>query len=297
MVRSPFLPFFFLLAMGIQAQDRTENGHLLNWNTEITVGRSTVVNGKYELPAFTFTVFEADGRAAAAEWTAAYRSLGGKVKGSGPYKGTGARLEGLNGPATMLTTITQNKKQGSALVEVTLMTNDSTPAPNWGSNGEKVVRDLAVRMNQGVVQKQIDEQQKHVDQLAKDLASAQKVRSKAAGKHAEASAELEQVRKERDDLTRKQADLAAEEIRLQARYPSTKDPADLVRLHRVQKELPTVRKALDKQQQKEADAKQALDRKADSLPGPVGEEQEMQARMDKAMSELEALTRKKEMVK
>jgi hypothetical protein len=65
----------------------------------------------------------------------------------------------------------------------------------------------------------------------------------------------------------------------------------------VQKELPTVRKALDKQQQKEADAKQALDRKADSLPGPVGEEQEMQARMDKAMSELEALTRKKEMVK
>lgn len=290
------LPFTLLLATASQAQDKTESGYLLNWTNRIKVERDTLVNGRYKLPAYTFAVFESDAGIAVGEWVAAYESKGGKVTGSNPYKGTGVAVDGISGPVTVMTTVVRNKKDGTAQVEVALAANDSTPAVDW-EKGEKAVYDLAVRMNKGVVQKQVDEQQKLVDDLTKDLAGAQKDEAKANSKSADAAADLEKAKKEKAKLADKQAKLQSDQVKQQERYGRTNDPKDLKKLTSIQQDLAKVQKDMSKQLKKEADAQKTTNQKQDDIPDAQKEQQELQVKKDKAVSELEALKRKKEAVK
>ncbi len=291
------LPFAFLLTtLAADAQDKTESGYLLNWTNRIKIERDTLVHGKYKLPAYTFAVFETDAGIAVGEWVAAYESKGGKVTGSDPYKGVGVPVDGLSGAVTVMVTVTRNKKDGTALAAVALTQNDSTPAPDW-EKGEKAVYDLAVRMNKGVVQKQVDEQQELVDELTKKLAGAQKDQVKATEQSADAADDLEKAKKEKAKLADKQADLQGEQAKLQEKYTRTNDPKDLEKLTKVQQDLVKVQKDMSKQLKKEADAQKDANKKQGDIPDSVEEQQELQVKKDRAVSELEALKRKKEAVK
>lgn len=280
----------------VLAQEKTESGYLLNWTNRIQVERDSLVNGKYKLPAYTFAVFESDAGIAVGEWVAAYESKGGKVTGSNPYKGTGVAVEGLSGPAIVMTTVVRNKKDGTALVLVALAANDSTPVADWEA-GEKAAYGLAVRMNKGVVQKQIDEQQKLLDGLTKDLASAQKDEAKANSKSADAAADLEKAKKEKAKLADKQAKLQSEQVKQQQKYNRTNDAKDLNKLTKVQQDLAKVQKDMSKQLKKEADAQKTVNNKQGDIPDAQKDQQKLQTRKDKAVSDLEALKRKKEAVK
>jgi hypothetical protein len=278
------------------AQEKTESGYLLNWSDRIKVERDTLVNGKHKLPAYTFAVFETDAGIAVGEWVAAYESKGGKVTGSNPYKGVGVPVDGLSGAVTVMVTVERNKQDGTALAEVALTQNDSTPSPDW-EKGEKAVYDLAVRMNKGVVQKQVDEQQSLVDELTKKLASAQKDQVKATEKSADAASDLEKAKKEKAKLADKQAKLQGDQIKLQEKYARSNDPKDLAKLNKVQQDLVKVQKDMSKQLKKEADAQKDTNKKQGDIPESVEEQQELQVKKDRAVSELEALKRKKEAVK
>jgi hypothetical protein len=290
------LPFTLALTTFAHAQDKTESGYLLNWTNQIKVERDSLVNGKYKLPAYTFSVFESDAGIAADEWVAAFESNGSKVTGSNPYKRSGVAVDGLSGPATVMATVVRNKQDGTALVKVALAANDSMPVSDW-EKGEKAAYDLAVRMNKGVVQKQVDAQQKLVDGLAKDLAGAQKDEAKANDKSSDAAADLEKAKKEKAKLASKQADLQSEQIKLQEKYTRTQDPKDLTRLTKVQQDLVKVQKDMSKQLKKEADAQKDANKKQGDIPDAQKDQQKLTTKKEKAVSDLEALKRKKEAVK
>lgn len=296
MLRARLLPFALVAVTCLTAQDKTESGYLLNWTTRIELVRDTLKNGAYGIPAFGFNVYESDADIAAAEWIAAYGSKGGKVTGSNPYKGTGVAVDGVPGTTTVMTNIVRNKNAGTARVVTALAANDSTPAAGW-ENGEKAVYDLAVRMNKGVVQKQIDAQQKLVDDLIEDLADAQKDQVKATEKSADAADDVEKAKKQKAKLASQQADLQGEQVKLQEKYSRTNDPKDLKKLTKVQQELVGVQKDMSKQLKKEADAQKNSNKKQGDIPDSVEQQQELQVKKDKAVSELEGLKRKKEAVK
>ncbi|MEZ4739848.1 MAG: hypothetical protein R2818_10980 [Flavobacteriales bacterium] len=295
-MRSLILIPSLLASFVLCGQERSGTGYLLNWTEHIKVERDSLVNGKYKLPAYAFEVFESDAKMAVDEWVSAYEEKGGKVTGSDPYKGAGVVVDGLNGEVTVMANVVRNKKDGKARVVVALAANDSTAAPDE-SKGEKAVHDLAIRMNKGVVQKQIDDQQELVDDLTKDLASAQKDQSKAQNKSADANDDLESAKKKKAKLSNKQSDLQHDQAKYQERYTRTNDPKDLQKLTKIQQDLVKVQRDMSKQLKKEADAQKAANKRQGDIPDAVEDQQDLQAKKEKAVSDLEALKRKKEAVK
>lgn len=285
--------FAFFIANG---QEKSSTGYELNWTKPVKVERDSMLNGKHKLPAFAFEVFESDAKMAVDEWVAAYEEQGGKVTGTDPYKSTAVKVDGLSGEVIVMAKVARNRKDGLARVLVALAANDSTAAPDE-AKGEKAVYDLAVRMNKGVVQKQLDEQQKLVDDLTRDLESAQQDQAKAHSKSADANDDLEDAKRKKARLSSKQSDLQADQAKYEARYAKSNDPKDLKKLTKARNDLVKVHRDMAKQMKREADAQKKANKRHADIPDAVEDQQELQAKKEKAVSDLEALKRKKEAVK
>lgn len=284
---------FPTLGTALHAQDKSASGHLLNWTNTIVVETDSLVNGRYKLPAHTFTVWEADPGTALNALKAAYAEQGAKFSGSSPLRGM-ATVAGMGeAPVLLLATTAKDKKAGGARMQVAFAANDSTALPGGG----EAAHALAVQVNRAIVQQQIDAQQKIVDKHHGRLEGAQKDQAKAQEKAGKAAEDLEKAKKEKSRLTDKHTQLQKEELKLKERYNATQEAKDLEKLTKMHNKLVKVQEDLAKQIRKEADAQESHNKRQGAIPEAQEAQQGHQVSKEQAVSELEALKRKLEAVR
>lgn len=216
------------LAFSVTAQDKLDDGTLLTWNQEISVGMDSLRNDSAMLPAYTTNVYET--RASRME------DLLTKALPAAKFKKTGDVLRadnvlfpaGASAPVTLLVRSTDDKRSGKTMLLLSVLQNGAPVAHTPAL--ENAVHDLGVRLNKAVVQQQIDDQKKKLAKTADKTESAVKDQDKAQGKLNKAQAEMKKIAKTKLDL-QNEHNILEKDIALQnERWTTSQDPKDLKKL-------------------------------------------------------------------
>lgn len=285
-----------LIASSLTAQEATEEGYLLNWDKSITVVPEQMSNGKYKLPAWTVSIYEADASDVLHWWEDDMKSISVKVSGSRPVKAVGARL-GLPEAAVLTTAMTAADKRAK-LVRLTIGfgLNDSTPLPS-NAGQEDYVRGLAIKYNKAVVQRQIDEKVKDLDKVNGDLADAKAAETRSKEKADEARADLAQIKAKKGEIQADNASIQGDITGLEKRYAVSNEPRDLERLTKARKKLTDREADLAGLAQDEAKAQAAANKYDAQLPPNAELQKQLLATKEQLEAEIASLRRKQDNIR
>lgn len=265
--RSISLFAFIALLSGstlVQAQDLTKDGTALSWNRELTVVPGTIKTKAAQFQAHTITVFETDAKTALELFKTEYTPISASIGGN-PMKVTGAKLPAISeAPVDVLVTATTDKKAKLARLSVTFMSNDSTILPDNGEQ-EKTLRELAVRLNKAVVQKQIDGYQKDLEKEGKKLGDTQKDVAKSKKKLSKSNSDLQKAMSKRSKTERQSATLHGTISGLERTFALSNDPKDLKKLTKARTKLAKSEKDQAKLMQQEAKYQSSINKYQDSV--------------------------------
>ncbi len=290
------VPVLLFSVLGCLAQS-SKNGPKLTWTRSIEVGKGEVVSGERKFPAHVITVFEADGPVAIELWEKDLGPLAKEITGKRPYRAVGVRLPALGeAPLTILATATSDKKNGNAMLSLAYLQNDSTVHADNGAQ-EKVSRDLAIRLNQALVQTQIDAAQKELAETMEDLTDEQEDHARSQERMSDANTDLEKNANRQSKLQRDIANLQGEISGLERRFAMSNDPKDLKKLTSARKKLAKEEKELSGLMADESKAKG----KANKYQEDMTSHSEVSDEHSKSKEELEAmiaeLKRKKDAIR
>lgn len=246
------LSFIALLASAtvMQAQDRTKDGEALSWNHELTVVPGTIPTGTTEYPAHIITVFETDANTALDLLKAEYVPLSVSIEGK-PLMVRGAKLPGISDqPVNILLTSTTDKKANLARLSLAFMINDSTSLPDNGEQS-RTARDLAVRLNKAVVQKQIDSYQKQLEKAGKKLGDTEEDVARSKDKLSKSNSGLQKAMSKRIRTEKESAALHDDISGLERTFALSNEPKDLKKLTKAREKLAKSEKAQAKLMQLE----------------------------------------------
>lgn len=265
--RSIALFAFIALLSGstlVQAQDLTKDGIALSWNRELMVVPGTIKTKVTEFPAHVITVFETDAKTALDLLKIEYAPISTNITGN-PLKVTGAKLPAVSeAPVDLLVTATTDKKAKLARLSVTFMSNDSTILPDNGEQA-RIMRELAVRLNRAVVQRQIDGYQKDLEKEGKKLGDTQKDVAKSKKKLSKANSDLQKTMSKRSKTERQSATLHGTISGLERTFALSNDPKDLKKLTSARTKLAKSEKAQAKLMQQEAKYQSSINKYQDSV--------------------------------
>ncbi len=248
----------------VQAQDLTKDGKALSWNHELTVVPGTIKTKTTEFPAHTITVFETDAKTALELFKTEYAPISASIGGK-PMKVTGAKLPSISAePVDVLVSATTDKKAKLTRLSLTFMSNDTTSLPDNGDQ-ERTVRELAVRLNKAVVQRQIDGYQKDMEKVGKKLGDSQKDMAKSKKKLSKANSGLQKAMSKRSKTERQSATLHGNISGLERTFALSNDPKDLKKLTKARTKLAKSEKAQAKLMEQEAKYQSSINKSQDSL--------------------------------
>jgi uncharacterized phage infection (PIP) family protein YhgE len=279
----------------LQAQEKTKDGTVLSWTHSIKVDRDSVVNGTHLLPAYTITVFESDGSWVMDQWKNEMKAVSSGITGSRPVKVSDARVPAMgDAPLLLLANSTTDKKSKSGRLTVAFALNDSTPAEG---DAQRVMHDLAVKLNKQVVQQQIDEQQKKLDKAADKHSSAQSSTEKAAKNISKANSDLQKSRKKLSKLQADKAKLQGDVHGMEKKFALTNDPKDLQKLTKARGRLNKNESAIAKEMQRENKIQSTLNKHQDSQARASGTLQDHTETKEDIMRIISELKRKQDAIR
>lgn len=215
----------------------SKQGPSATWTNTIEVDKGEITNGKRKFEAHVITVFEADASTAIDLWEKDVASSTKDISGKRPYRANGARIPAISeAPIIILATSGTDKKSGNATLTLAYLQNDSTVLADNGSQ-QKVSRELAVRLNQALVQTQIDAVQKELDDAVDDHVDKSEDQARSEKRMSDANADLEKNAKKQAKLQRDIADSQADIAGLEKRFALRNDPKDLQKLTSTRKKL------------------------------------------------------------
>lgn len=261
---SPLLMAHALLgSIGLHAQT-TKDGTALAWNHELVVVPGTITVNEVAHPAHTISVFETDEKTLLDLWKTDYTPIAAAVT-SRPWKATDVRLPQLaEAPLLVYAETSTDKKAKLVKLTLAFMQNDSTPLADNGEQ-EKVMRDLAVRLNKAVVQSQIDRYQADLDKVADKLGDSQSDVAKAQKNAGKAGDDLEKAKAKRAKLERESARLQGDIAGLEKRFGMSNDPKDLKKLTKAREQLARNEREQAKLMKQESKAQGAINKHQGSL--------------------------------
>lgn len=283
-------------ASNITAQEATEEGYLLNWDKTITVVPEQMSNGKYKLPAWTVSIYEADASDVLHWWEDDMKAVSVKVSGGRPVKAIGARL-GFPEAAVTTTAMTAADKRAK-LVRLTIGfgLNDSTALPtNVGQ--EDYVRGLAIKYNKAVVQRQIEEKEKDLAKVNGELADAKAAETRSKEKGDEARADLAKIKAKKGEIQADNASIQGDITGLEKRYAVSNEPKDLERLTKARKKLTDREADLAGLAADEAKAQAAANKYDAQLPPNAELQQQLATTKEQLEAEIASLRRKQDNIR
>lgn len=270
----------------------TKEGYTLSWNNSITVVPDTLVNGKFKLPAFTITLFEADASTALDIWKNDLKSKSQEVTGSKPAKAIGAILPSVAESTIMVLAIgTSDKKAGIGRLTLAFAANDSTPVLNQ-QEAQVVAQQLAVKYNKEIVQAQITAKEKSLEKATDKVASAQADASKLDKKAGKANTDLKKIKAKQGKLQGDQAKLSGEIAGLEKKFQLTNNPKDLEKLTKMRTKLAKSEGDLAKLMQSEAKIQGNLNKIQGNMPDAAKEAREKAETKEQLQQEIQSLKRK-----
>lgn len=270
--RTLFPSILGLLPLLVMAQEKTKDGVLLAWTNTIEVTGDSVRNGAHMLPAHTITVFESDGSWVMDQLKTEMKAVSEGMSGSKPVKVSGARIPAMGDAPVMVLAISETDKKAKAgRLTLAFALNDSTPATG---DAERVMHDMAVKLNKLVVQGQIDEQQKKLDKALDKHGSARSSTDKATKNIDKASGDLQKSKKKLSKLQGDKAKLQGDVHGLEKKFAVTNDPKDLQRLTKARGRLAKNESAIAKEMQRESKIQNTLNKHQQSQAKASGTLQE-----------------------
>lgn len=280
-----------LLTLSTHAQ-RTREGHALMWSNTIAVVPDTLVNGTHRLPAFTITVFESDGATVQDLWRADYKPLSQDISGSKPVKAIGVTQPGIAAaPLMVLATHSTDKKAGLGRLTLAFATNDSTPIGDQAA-AEKAMRELAVKYNKAVVQKQITAKEKSLEKAENKVESAQADAARLDKKSAKLNSDLKKLKAREGKIQADNAKLNGEIAGREKKFQLTNDPKDLEKLTKLRSKLTRGEEDLARLMKSEAKLQGDLNKIEGDKPDAAKEEAERGQTREETLKEVEQLKRK-----
>ena len=279
----------------LHGQEKTKDGIALSWTQPIKVEKDSVMNGTHFLPAHTITVFESDGSWVMDQWKNEMKAVSEGTTGSRPVKVTGARIPTISdAPLLLLANSTTDKKTKSGRLTVAFATNDSTPAQG---DAQRVMHDLAVKLNKQVVQQQIDEQQKKLDKALDKHGSAQSSTDKATTNIDKASGDLQKSKNKLAKLQGDKAKLQGDVHGLEKKFAVTNDPKDLQRLTKARGRLAKNESAIAKEMQRESKIQNTLNKHQQSQAKASGTLEEHTGSKEEIQRIISELKRKQDAIR
>ncbi len=290
-MRIPLILSCVLLSTFATAQV-TKEGYALSWNNTLTVVPDTLMNGKFKLPAYTITLFEADANSALDTWKNDLKTKSQEVTGSKPTKAIGAMLPAVaEGPIMVLATSTGDKKADIGKLTVAFAANDSMAVVNQKA-AEELMRQWAVKYNKDIVQAQIAAKEKSLEKAADKVASAQADASKLDKKAGKANSDLKKNKAKQGKLQADNAKLSGEIAGTEKKFQLTNNPKDLEKLTKLRSKLAKSESNLAKLMQAEAKMQGNLNKIEGNMPDAAKTAEEKAQTKEQIQEEIQSLKRK-----
>jgi hypothetical protein len=290
-MRIPLILSCALLSTFATAQT-TKEGYSLSWNNTLTVVPDTLVNGKFKLPAYTVTIFEADASSVLDLWKNDVKASSKEVSGSKPVKAIGTVQPNVaEGPVMVLATSSADKRAGIGRLTLAYASNDSTPVENQKA-AQSAVEQLAVKYNKATVQAQIATKEKQLEKAVDKVASAQADASKLDQKAGKVNSDLKKVKAKQGKLQADHAKMSGEIAGLEKKFQLTNNPKDLQKLTKVRTKLAKSEGDLAKLMQSEAKIQGNLNKLQGNMPDAAKAQQEKTETKEQLQQEIQSLKRK-----
>ncbi|MBL7962591.1 MAG: hypothetical protein JNM31_01990 [Flavobacteriales bacterium] len=237
------------------------------WDKTITVVPDQITNGKYRLPAYSVSIFETDGPAALEMLRNEYKAISAQVSGKDPLKAAGCVLPEIDPtPLLVMARAETDKRANLAKLTICFALNDSTAATNDEAM-KAAVRNVGVRLNRGVVSKQVTAQEKLIADTRTKHQSAQGAAASNQRKIDTANGEIAKIQAKKGKLEAEKAGIEHDIAVLDEKYKRTQDVKDLDRLNKARKRLAGNGTETAKLSQAEAKQKATISK----LQGNVGQ--------------------------
>lgn len=267
MCRTLLLSLSAAFALSAFAQNKTKEGYSLSWDRTITTGTDSIAYGSIQVPATTVPVYEARPSDLSGLLKTALPMATFKEAGEVMTANT-VTLPNITGPVDLVATTKEDKKGGFTTLAFGMMQN-GVPLAVDQSTQQNVVRDLGVKLNKAVVQKQLDTWQGKLEKAGKQQAGAEADKDKANAKVSKANAELEKTVAKRSSLQREIANNQADIARQDVRWQTSQNPKDLKKLTKLREQLAKNEKKLADTMADETKQTKTANKRQDELPGAM----------------------------
>lgn len=289
-------PIALALSTGIHAQNTLKDGTTLTWDKQITVVKEPLMVDSAALPAFTIAVYEA--KASEVQSMLKKEMAGADFKKQGKIlKAAGANFPAASAaPVDILGKITENKKQKMSTLTLAFVSpGSSTQVEN--PDIEAAMRDLSVRMNKAVVQKQLDTWTKKLGKADSKAKSAEKSRDKAQSKLNKAQSQLEKSSRERSKLQSEHVIMQKEIDLYNEKWTLSQNAKDFKKLTKTRSKITKNEAKMAKLMKTEAKAQKELTKASSNLPDEQKAKEEKVAVQTDVQRTVDSLQRKLESIR
>ncbi len=290
MQRIVSLSLSVVITLSAFAQNKTKEGYSLSWDKEIVTGHDTILSGAVKVPAATVPVYEARTNEVADLLKKALPMASFKESG-GVYTANAVNLSTTMPAVDVLATAKDDKKGGFTSMAFAFLQNG---VPVSGDAGvlASTARELGVKMNKAVAQKQLDVWQGKLDKAVKEQQSVQADKEKATEKVNKANDDLGKTVKKRGDLQREISNTQADITRQETRWATSQDPKDLKKLTKLKEKQTKSEKKLADAMAQEAKQTKTANKRQDELPDAHKDHEKVTESKEEVQRTVDALRQK-----
>jgi hypothetical protein len=284
------------IASVLQAQNTLKDGTALLWDKEITVGHESLPKDSVKVAAWTVPVYEASASQTMDLLKEELPGASFKRFGQG-MKAPAVSFMAVSGtPVDILAQVKEDRKQRVSTLTLAFL-NVGTAEPAGNAQAEAAVRNLGVKLNKAVVQRQIDSWKKQLAKASGKAEDAVKEHEKAQAQQAKTQAKLEKSAKLKSKLQNEHAVLQREIDLYNQKWTLSQDQKDLKKLTKARTKITDNETEMAKAMQAEAETQKSLVKNADELPDAQKEREQKTAAQADVQRTVDALQRKMENIR
>lgn len=273
-----------------------KDGTSLTWDKEITVSQATIQGDGATYAGLSVPVYEAK---ASDVWDLLKTELPGAVfrKEGQLMKASGVSFNSaLSSPVDIVAKAEDVKKMNMATLSMAFLSpGTSTVVENEALS--PALRELSVKLNKAVVQRQINAWSKKLGKADSKTESAAKTQDKAQSRLNKAQANLEKITKEKSKLQNQHAVMQKEIDLYNQKWTLGQDPKDFKKLTKARARITKNEGQMAKLMDKEAKAQKELTKSTGSLPDAQKTKEERAAAQAEVQRTVDALQRKLENIR
>jgi chromosome segregation ATPase len=199
-------------------------------------------------------------------------------------------------PVDILAQVKEDRKQRVSTLTLAFL-NVGTAEPAGNAQTEAAVRNLGVKLNKAVVQRQIDSWKKQLAKASGKAEDAVKEHEKAQAQQAKTQAKLEKSARLKSKLQDEHAVLQREIDLYNQKWTLSQDQKDLKKLTKARTKITDNETEMAKAMQAEAETQKSLVKNADELPDAQKEREQKTAAQADVQRTVDALQRKMENIR